>query len=272
MSKLWLIIVLLLLVACSVNVNDAGKQKKKSLEKAQSATKDLAVGSSNSEHLTKPQNIIDTEKPTSPISKKHDDSNDVATTTLIIDDPEKANTASSSILVRDDEVSSEKQVKPVVVKKRTGQRVKFENSDAVYDQQSSSYVTLQRAEYALSEFPADSRSRVNWVQAISKDLINPRASVDGSEKMQVLSLDIIMKATRGMPHVKFPHRQHTEWLDCSNCHPKPFLPKTGANDITMTSIYQGNHCGLCHDKVAFSTYTCERCHNILHAGSPTKWW
>ena len=28
--------------------------------------------------------------------------------------------------------------------------------------------------------------------------------------------------------VRFPHKQLTEWLDCSNCHEKLFKSKTGA--------------------------------------------
>jgi len=31
-----------------------------------------------------------------------------------------------------------------------------------------------------------------------------------------------------MDHVRFPHKAHTQWLTCSNCHPQIFIPKLGA--------------------------------------------
>ncbi len=80
------------------------------------------------------------------------------------------------------------------------------------------------------------------------------------------------KRTLDMPWVRFPHAEHTEWLDCSNCHPHPFAEKAGATEITMDSIMRGHHCGMCHDRVAFSIFACERCHSVTHPGSPAAWW
>ena len=42
-----------------------------------------------------------------------------------------------------------------------------------------------------------------------------------------------------MPYVKFPHKSHRMWLPRTNCHDKPFTPKAGANEISMTKILQG---------------------------------
>jgi c(7)-type cytochrome triheme protein len=81
-----------------------------------------------------------------------------------------------------------------------------------------------------------------------------------------------MRNTRDMPWVAFPHRQHTEWLACSNCHPRPFKEKSGVNEITMDNIMRGEQCGMCHDRVAFSIFACERCHSVTHPGSPKPWW
>jgi c(7)-type cytochrome triheme protein len=65
-----------------------------------------------------------------------------------------------------------------------------------------------------------------------------------------------------MPAVKFPHRQHTLWLDCSNCHPYPFIDKAGANKLSMQAILNGEQCGLCHGAVAFPLTECNRCHSV----------
>jgi c(7)-type cytochrome triheme protein len=64
-----------------------------------------------------------------------------------------------------------------------------------------------------------------------------------------------------MPDVVYPHKQHTEWLDCSNCHPAIFIPKKGANDISMAAILLGQKCGVCHGKVAFPVAECRKCHS-----------
>ena len=82
-----------------------------------------------------------------------------------------------------------------------------------------------------------------------------------------------MPAPNGfMPWVRFPHKPHTKWLACSNCHPAIFLPQEGANDISMNKVLRGEYCGVCHDKVAFSLFVCERCHSVPHEGSGKKWW
>ena len=81
-----------------------------------------------------------------------------------------------------------------------------------------------------------------------------------------------MKETLSMPYVRFPHLEHTQWLDCKNCHPYPFKATEGANTITMDLIMRGEACGMCHERVAFTIMACERCHSITHPGSPNKWW
>ena len=70
-----------------------------------------------------------------------------------------------------------------------------------------------------------------------------------------------------MPMVRFPHRQHTAWLDCSNCHDQLFGQTAGATTINMMLILQGEKCGLCHGAVAFPLTECLRCHSVVR-GSP----
>ena len=149
---------------------------------------------------------------------------------------------------------------------------RFDAKSRVYDREGPAYPLLQSAAKALKRFPADRLGNIDWVQALDRGLITPRVSVSGAGAMKRRSDEIIMRNTREMPWVMFPHKQHTEWLDCSNCHPEPFQENTGSNQITMDSIMRGQHCGLCHDRVAFPTFACERCHSVSHPGSPAPWW
>lgn len=131
---------------------------------------------------------------------------------------------------------------------------------------------LQSPQEALGEFPLDRYGEVNWVEALRSNHITPRANVRGGADMEIKIETVIMRKTRLMPFVLFPHNQHTQWLDCTNCHPVPFEKRAGGHSITMNSIMRGEDCGLCHGKVAFSIMECERCHNVTHPGSPRRWW
>ena len=77
-----------------------------------------------------------------------------------------------------------------------------------------------------------------------------------------------MERTAGMPMVLFPHRAHTEWLDCENCHDKIFKAKQGANPVNMFAILQGEYCGQCHGAVSFPLTQCYRCHSVPRASAP----
>jgi c(7)-type cytochrome triheme protein len=141
-----------------------------------------------------------------------------------------------------------------------------------YDRNNPDYQKLQKANESLAGFPLDKRGYVDWMKAIRSGTITPRADLTNSKPMEVLDLDVILKNTREMPYVKFPHNSHTQWLACSNCHDKIFVPKAGANPISMNKIFQGQFCGVCHDRVAFITYfSCERCHSVPH-GDTKSWW
>jgi c(7)-type cytochrome triheme protein len=76
-----------------------------------------------------------------------------------------------------------------------------------------------------------------------------------------MDLNIVREVKGSMPDVVYPHKQHTEWLDCSNCHPSIFVPQKGANQISMASILLGQKCGVCHGKVAFPVSECRLCHS-----------
>jgi c(7)-type cytochrome triheme protein len=143
--------------------------------------------------------------------------------------------------------------------------------DGIHDPANTAISSLQEPAEALSAFPLDRRGGVNWVKAIELGIIEPRADLQGKSIMPVLDMDIMFKDTGEMPWVKFPHKAHTQWLACSNCHPDIFIQQKGANNPSMDGILAGEHCGRCHDKVAFALWTCERCHNTPHAGTPQSW-
>ena len=159
---------------------------------------------------------------------------------------------------------------PAKVQTRGAEEIPEQNK--FYDPENPDYQKLQKANESLVGFPLDKKGYVDWMGAIRSGFITPRADLKGSNTMQVLDLDVILKNTKEMPWVKFPHKSHTMWLACTNCHDKPFIPKAGANAISMTKIFQGQFCGMCHDRVAFITFfSCERCHSVPHDNTKA-WW
>lgn len=121
---------------------------------------------------------------------------------------------------------------------------------------------LQAPAEAYASLPKDRQGQPDWVSALANGSISPRADIHGLSAPQPMDLDILMTRTRGMPHVRFSHRQHTEWLACGNCHPALFEARTGASRIRMADIFRGKACGTCHGKVAFAaSRDCKRCHN-----------
>ena len=142
----------------------------------------------------------------------------------------------------------------------------------VLDGANPDYTRLQRPEEAFSALPADPRGRPDWMRALREGAIEPRSGVGGGQTMQLLESEIVMKNTAQMPFVSFPHRSHTQWLACSNCHDAIFAPRAGANAIDMTKILRGESCGVCHSTVAFTAmFTCERCHSVPQPGQK-RWW
>ena len=114
-------------------------------------------------------------------------------------------------------------------------------------------------------------NRVDWVKSLQNGKINPRYDrLDPTKAPIVMDLNIVREVKGSMPNVVYPHKQHTEWLDCSNCHPAIFIPKKGANIISMAAILLGQKCGVCHGKVAFPVSDCRKCHSQKKAKTTTK--
>ena len=135
--------------------------------------------------------------------------------------------------------------------------------DGIHDPDSPGTQLLQTPREAFAALP-DSKSGnyVQWNEAMDESLIEPRNSLTPvSTPPIVLDLNIVREVKGSMPDVVYPHKQHTQWLDCSNCHPAIFIPQKGANQISMASILMGEKCGVCHGKVAFPVSECRRCHS-----------
>jgi c(7)-type cytochrome triheme protein len=132
-----------------------------------------------------------------------------------------------------------------------------------YDPGNPDLAHLQRHDEAMATLPRDANGFPDWMRALREGLIEPRAGLAPGAAMDGLDLDVIMKNTKEMPYVRFPHKAHTMWLDCGNCHPRPFEPRAGSARIAMADIFRGKYCGMCHDRVAFITFfSCQRCHSV----------
>jgi c(7)-type cytochrome triheme protein len=139
--------------------------------------------------------------------------------------------------------------------------------DGLHDPESPAIGLLQQPEEALSQLPADSvGNKVLWNRALQEQYIEPRTNILPETVIEVIDMDIVMEKTGEMPMVLFPHRQHTEWLDCTNCHDQIFKKEVGANEVNMFSILSGYHCGQCHGAVAFPLTECNRCHSVPRSG------
>ena len=135
--------------------------------------------------------------------------------------------------------------------------------DGIHDAASEGVQLLQTPRDSFSTLPkAQSGNYVDWVKALSDGKVAPRYDrVDPNAQPVIMDLNIVREVKGSMPNVVYPHKQHTEWLDCSNCHPAIFIPQKGANQISMASILLGEKCGVCHGKVAFPVAECRRCHS-----------
>jgi c(7)-type cytochrome triheme protein len=145
----------------------------------------------------------------------------------------------------------------------TGQRNLPPAQDGIHDPGNDGTLALQPPLSAFDKLPrSNAGNRVNWVAALEDKKIQPRwDKTDPKAEPVVMDLNIVREVKGSMPDVVYPHKQHTEWLDCSNCHPAIFIPQKGANQISMAAIMLGQKCGVCHGKVAFPVSECRLCHS-----------
>ena len=135
--------------------------------------------------------------------------------------------------------------------------------DGDHDPASPATELKQDPGVALSLLPPDTAgNKVRWVKALREGYIEPRAKLYPSTEVDLLDLGVLFTDTANMPFVLFPHRRHTEWLDCKNCHGPIFKDEAGTTPVNMFSVLMGEHCGRCHGAVAFPLTECTRCHSV----------
>ncbi len=139
------------------------------------------------------------------------------------------------------------------------------SQDGIHDPANDGTLQLQPPLLGMSDLV---RSRfgnnTDWVLSLESKKITPRwERTNPFAEGMVMDLNIVRVPTRSasVQNVVFPHKQHTEWLECSNCHPAIFVPQKGANVISMPLILLGQKCGVCHGKVAFPISECAKCHS-----------
>jgi len=145
--------------------------------------------------------------------------------------------------------------------------------DDLHDPDNPGLELLQQPQEALSALPPDtSGNNVDWVEAVRQGAIQPRTSLDGSRVPETRDTVIVMRNTLMLPPVTFPHKSHTEWMDCVMCHESIFLSEVDANPISMARILEGKDCGVCHGAVSFPLTECDRCHNAERGdvGTPAE--
>ncbi len=141
-------------------------------------------------------------------------------------------------------------------------------ADGLHDPKTPALSQLQQPSEALSKLPPDrAGNQVNWGQALEKGLILPRSNIFPETKFNLYDTTILLNRDGSLPLVRFPHKEHTLWLDCGNCHDKLFKMQAGANKYSMLAILDGEQCGVCHGAVAFPLTECRRCHNTPHAAA-----
>lgn len=144
--------------------------------------------------------------------------------------------------------------------------------DGIHDIENEPTFALQPPKIAYKGLPtSEYGNHIDWVKALDDGLLDPRYDrVDPSIEPFVMDLDIVRPVKASVPDVVFPHKPHTQWLHCSNCHPKIFIPQRLANQINMSAIILGQKCGVCHGKVSFppTTKSCKKCHS---KPKPSDW-
>lgn len=117
----------------------------------------------------------------------------------------------------------------------------------------------------FQKLPKVADGSVDWGRALNEKLIAPKPGIgpEATDQPVVdLNVELIPKDQPAFK-VTFPHKAHTPWLACTNCHTGIFQMQRGADPITMAKVFAGEYCGRCHGKVAFALTGCPRCHTAM---------
>jgi len=124
---------------------------------------------------------------------------------------------------------------------------------------------LETWEEVAAALPTNDAGQEDWQAALEQGIIAPFTSLEpGESGLEAFEMEVELTADDPMYSVTFRHETHTAWLACDNCHPALFEMVAGTAEITMDTIYAGEHCGHCHGKVAFEVETgCVVCHEQM---------
>jgi c(7)-type cytochrome triheme protein len=105
-------------------------------------------------------------------------------------------------------------------------------------------------------------NQVDWCLALEEKWIEPVRFLSVPPMSdEVNEKKVELEATwTGVSQSVFPHKKHTNWLDCNDCHPEVFRIRQKATGIQMAQVLKGDFCGQCHGSVAFPLTDCVRCH------------
>jgi len=127
-----------------------------------------------------------------------------------------------------------------------------------------------KMDYVFSEytknFPtAGAKKWIDWEEAERQGFIKPVDYIEGVSvkraKLKPQEDFSIQSKGSWMSDVIFSHKKHAVWNGCEVCHPDIFpTVEKGATKYSMLEIYDGQYCGVCHNKVAFPLLDCQRCH------------
>ncbi len=111
------------------------------------------------------------------------------------------------------------------------------------------------------KLPLDKFRFIDWLTLKEKKVFSPVVSLNKDYKDQSRNNLIFFESRSDFVNdVIFDHKVHSDWIDCTSCHPAIFLDKLGGNQMKMLDLSRGKYCGHCHGKVSFPLADCLRCH------------
>ena len=121
------------------------------------------------------------------------------------------------------------------------------------------FVAFKRSKY-FEETPFG--NQIDWVDALRRGQVMPARFYENEYEDMPFDKELSLQAEmQGIPPAIFPHKAHTDWMDCNLCHPAIFNIKAKTTEhFRMGLILKGEFCGVCHLKVAFPLDDCVRCH------------
>lgn len=110
--------------------------------------------------------------------------------------------------------------------------------------------------------PLDRFGLIDWLKMKRNRVFLPIVSLQKDFKEETRDNRILfISQSNFVNNVLFDHKVHSDWIDCSTCHPIIFIDKLGGNHMRMRDMSKGRYCGHCHGKVSFKFADCKRCHN-----------